>query len=361
MVRRHLINRFRRAILSAKGISLKYPILSTLAFLVPALATAQTVSLNTLEREFRDGLTGATMEGLSSRDGQEGVSPDKYSIQKVEKTGGDGWTFHVKLAFSGQETIVPVQLDVKWAGDTPVITVADKGYPGMGTYTARVLVYKGHYAGTWYGKNGGGKVWGAIFKKPAAAIAAKASSPLTAGRWVGEIFYAGGLRVPFSLDLQQTGDVVTGAFYNGDQRAESKAGTWNGEGLNLEFPQYGQRLQAKLDNGALRGTYGERKIEASAYCACSYEGEAGPDISGKWKIEGTDQTLEVMRNGEDTWATLGGAIHTGRHDGLQFALSHFDGVRASLMEVQVRKDGALDVTWKQPGQGQVTHRAVLVR
>ena len=123
----------------AKGICLKYPILSALVFL-PTLLAAQTVSLNPLEQDFKDSLSGAAMEGQSSRDGKEGASPDKYNIEKVEKTGGDNWTFHVKLSFNGQAMVVPIPLEVKWAGDTPVITVTDKGYPGMGTYTARVVV-----------------------------------------------------------------------------------------------------------------------------------------------------------------------------------------------------------------------------
>ena len=49
-------------------------------YLVPLL-----FALNPLEQEFKDTLTGATMEGQSSRDGKEGVSPDKYNIVKVEK------------------------------------------------------------------------------------------------------------------------------------------------------------------------------------------------------------------------------------------------------------------------------------
>lgn len=35
----------------------------------------------------------------------------------------------------------------------------------MGTYTARVVVYCGQYAGTWSGRNGGGKLFGRIVKK----------------------------------------------------------------------------------------------------------------------------------------------------------------------------------------------------
>ena len=101
----------------------------TILFATLAL-TAQTAALNGLEKEFKEALTGATLEGQSSRDGKEGVSPDKYNIEKIEKTSEGNWTFFVKVSFRGQEMTVPMPLEVKWAGDTPVITVNDKGYPG---------------------------------------------------------------------------------------------------------------------------------------------------------------------------------------------------------------------------------------
>ena len=312
-------------------------------YLVPLL-----LALNPLEQEFIDTLTGATMEGQSSRDGKEGVSPDKYNIVKVEKGNGDNWTFFVKIAFRGQEMTVPIPLEVKWAGDTPLIMVTDKGYPGMGTYTARVVVYKGHYAGTWSGKNGGGKVWGVVKQKPA--------DPVAAGKWVGVVTYAD-LKVPFAMDLQFNGATATGAFFNGDQRAASTAGKWVDDGLQLEFSQYGKKLETKLVDGQLKGKYGDYNIEAGPYCTCSYEGEAGPDIKGEWKIDGTGSKMVVTRKGEDTFATINDAVHSGRFDGLQFTLNHFDGERASVIEATVRKDKGLDLVFKQPGQGVRTYRA----
>ena len=105
------------------------------------------------------------LEGQSTRDGKPGVSDDKYDIEKVEKAAGDNWTFYIKVTMQGREMTLPLPIEVKWAGDTPVITLTDKSLPGMGTYTARVVVYKGHYAGTWGGGNGGGKVFGRIVKK----------------------------------------------------------------------------------------------------------------------------------------------------------------------------------------------------
>jgi hypothetical protein len=138
-------------------------------FLVASLAAvclfAQTVSLTTLEKEFQDSMAGVALEGQSTHDGKPAVAEDKYAIEKVVKTGDDQWTFFARVDFKGQTMTVRLPVQVKWAGDTPVITLTDQALPGMGTYTARVVVYRGQYAGTWSGKNGGGKVFGRIVKK----------------------------------------------------------------------------------------------------------------------------------------------------------------------------------------------------
>lgn len=125
----------------------------------------QAVELSPQEKEFQESMTNVVLEGHSTREGKEGVSPDRYNIVKIAKTGEDLWTFSVQTTYQGKEMTMPLPIEVKWAGDTPVITVTDKGFPGMGTYTARVVVYRGHYAGTWSGKDTGGKVFGKVVKK----------------------------------------------------------------------------------------------------------------------------------------------------------------------------------------------------
>jgi hypothetical protein len=129
------------------------------------ILAAQAQSLTQLEKEFQDSMTAVTLEGQSTRDGRDGVSPDKYSIEKVVKQSGDTWMFYAKVEMKGQTMTIPFPIQVKWAGDTPVITMTDQALPGMGSYTARVLVYRGQYAGTWSGRNGGGKVFGRIVKQ----------------------------------------------------------------------------------------------------------------------------------------------------------------------------------------------------
>ena len=57
-----------------------------------------------------------------------------------------------------------MKLPVKWAGDTPVISLTNKAIPGFGTFTARVMFYGDEYAGTWSGGSHGGLMWGKIVK-----------------------------------------------------------------------------------------------------------------------------------------------------------------------------------------------------
>ena len=135
-----------------------------LTWLGAVCLAAQTVSLTPLEKEFQDSLNNVTLQGQSTSDGTPGVSDDHYTLEKVVKTGDDRWSFYIRIERNGQAMTIPLPLQVKWAGDTPVITLTDQALPGMGTYTARVVVYRGHYAGTWSGRSGGGKVFGKIVK-----------------------------------------------------------------------------------------------------------------------------------------------------------------------------------------------------
>ena len=68
-------------------------------------------------------------------------------ITKVTKGTGDLFIFQARFG----KVNLPLPIPVKWAGDTPIITVTDMGIPGIGKYTARVMIYGDHYAGTWSG------------------------------------------------------------------------------------------------------------------------------------------------------------------------------------------------------------------
>ena len=116
-----------------------------------------------LEQKFQQMMSGVTLIGLSASLKDESIAgEEKYVIEKVSKLGGETWLFHVRIQYGSHDIPVPLPVTIKWAGDTPVITITNLTIPGLGTYTARVLLYEAQYAGTWSSKDHGGQVFGKI-------------------------------------------------------------------------------------------------------------------------------------------------------------------------------------------------------
>ena len=120
-----------------------------------------------LEKQFQETLTGATLVGhftMTGQDAGKGLKEERYTINSVKKTQGDKWVFSARVKYGDHDVSVPIPLEVKWAGDTPIITLTDLKIPLLGTYTARVIIYGGQYAGTWSGGDHGGHLFGKIVK-----------------------------------------------------------------------------------------------------------------------------------------------------------------------------------------------------
>jgi hypothetical protein len=114
-------------------------------------------------RNFAQSMSNVTLVGYSTRLNREGLSKEeRYQIDSVTHIAGDTWLFKSRLKYDGHDIPAPIPLTVKWAGDTPVITLTDMSIPGVGTYTARVVLYRDQYAGTWSGKSVGGQLFGKI-------------------------------------------------------------------------------------------------------------------------------------------------------------------------------------------------------
>lgn len=122
-----------------------------------------TSSQENLAKQFQEMMTGATLVGHSTLTNREGMSSEeRYSIDKVSRIGNETWLFHARMKLGSHEVSFPIPIVIKWAGDTPVITLTDMPIPGYGTYTARVILFRNQYAGTWSGKNYGGQLFGKI-------------------------------------------------------------------------------------------------------------------------------------------------------------------------------------------------------
>ena len=92
---------------------------------------------------------------------------DTYSIQSATRKGKEQWTINVLVEVLGRNVAVPIPVRLSWAGETPVVTLEKVSVPGLGSYSARVLLYENTYAGVWSANGRAGMLHGTI-QKPAA-------------------------------------------------------------------------------------------------------------------------------------------------------------------------------------------------
>ena len=123
-------------------------------------------SLSQLERRFTDQMKNAALVGRFTVVGREDrqASPDRYDISSVEKVGNDQWRFNARIRYGTVDATLPIVVTMRWAGDTPMITLTDFTIPRMGTFSARVFFYGDRYAGTWQHGAVGGHMFGRIEK-----------------------------------------------------------------------------------------------------------------------------------------------------------------------------------------------------
>ena len=131
--------------------------------------------------ELSQRLTGAALVGAFTmcsgtdeikaalENGQAGLQAERYEIvQLVKLPAGDHWVITARIKYGDHDLVVPVPLQIKWAGRTPVITLDEVSIPGLGTFGARVVLHGDRYAGTWSHDEKGGHMFGVI-ELPAAA------------------------------------------------------------------------------------------------------------------------------------------------------------------------------------------------
>lgn len=116
---------------------------------------------------FEKLLTQAKLVGRFTVLVQSGLAGKKeeYTIYSVKKMPqGDFWLFNARLKYGDTDMTLPLPLEVKWAGETPVITLTEMTIPGLGTFSARVVIHGGYYAGIWKHGKHSGQMFGEIQK-----------------------------------------------------------------------------------------------------------------------------------------------------------------------------------------------------
>ena len=120
----------------------------------------------TLFENFEKAMKGVRFSGFFTVDGSKNPpSEEVYEIQSVQKFGEqDLWIFTARIKYGQKDVTLPMPLPVKWVGDIPVITMDEMNIPGLGTFSAHVVIDGNKYAGTWSHGKVGGHLYGKITK-----------------------------------------------------------------------------------------------------------------------------------------------------------------------------------------------------
>lgn len=114
---------------------------------------------------FEKTMTKVKLVGNFTIDGKDNgdLRKEEYIVEKVKKTDeGDYWVITARIKYGEVDLAVPVPVEVKWAGKTPVITLDNITIPGLGTFSSRVVIDQGKYAGTWTHDEVGGHLFGKL-------------------------------------------------------------------------------------------------------------------------------------------------------------------------------------------------------
>lgn len=118
-----------------------------------------------LHAAFTEAMTNVKLVGVFTVDGaDEGrMQRDEYTISSVTKSPkGDVWIVSARMRYGDVDLTLPVPVEVKWAGTTPMIILDKVTIPGLGTFSSRVLIDGPRYAGTWQHDAVGGHMFGKI-------------------------------------------------------------------------------------------------------------------------------------------------------------------------------------------------------
>jgi hypothetical protein len=122
-----------------------------------------------LIKKLEEDLTNVKLIGQYTVIGRESrePKPEEYGISSAMKLpDGDMWLLKARMKYGNTDKTLPIPLEIKWAGDTPIITLTNLAIPGLGTFTSRVVLYENRYAGTWQHGTAGGHLYGRIEKVP---------------------------------------------------------------------------------------------------------------------------------------------------------------------------------------------------
>jgi thiol-disulfide isomerase/thioredoxin len=193
-----------------------------------------------------------------------------------------------------------------------------------------------------------------------------AQAPPPTGRWYATLEPVPGLEMPFGLKVGTTGGKLSGSLLNGAAESRFTSVSWDGDVLTLGMDHYDGKLVARLEGGALGGTF--TRATASGKFDLPFRAtraapvvpkvpKGAPSIAGDWGVEmgegeKSERLLGSFRQdgGQVTGTLLGstgdyGPMH-GTWDGTSLVLTVFDGVFIYRLDGALGDGGALRGTFR---------------
>jgi thiol-disulfide isomerase/thioredoxin len=207
----------------------------------------------------------------------------------------------------------------------------------------------------------------------ALVLPGNAQSPSVAGLWDATITFNGSA-IPFRLQIAGEGPSLRGWLFNGAEKEVAASASFKDGTLVLNFDSYAAKLEAKLQDGELVGTYGPMLKKTYPVTAHRHESApaaavSAPSINGLWEVavksskgelawrmivqqkSASNMEAAILRVDGDT-----GALTGGFKDG-KFVLSHFSGGRPALLIITPESDGTLAIDMTDlHGKSQLTAR-----
>ncbi|MBI5085761.1 MAG: TlpA family protein disulfide reductase [Acidobacteria bacterium] len=192
-------------------------------------------------------------------------------------------------------------------------------------------------------------------------LAAWGSGPR--GLW-DAVLAVDGREVAFRFELKGEGRSCRGAILDGERRIWSTSGVCEKGEVALRWSYFDSDLKATLRGGKLQGEYSRRTragVVKRGFAAAPFksavvdEGEKTADFGGAWRIQtDAERGARVMdgrfrQSGGEVTGTIqrvDGDFGTlsGRARGNKLRLSHFDGIRATLIEGAMTEKGTIEGT-----------------
>jgi hypothetical protein len=140
-------------------------LLMAFCVVAPASAEEPVVDKKKLYTQLEKQLTGAKFKGRFTVQGKENDTPkeEEYTISSAIKAEvGEMWLLNARIKYGEHDVSIPVPIEIQWAATTPVMVMDKITLPGLGTFSARVVIHGERYAGTWQHDKVGGHLFGTI-------------------------------------------------------------------------------------------------------------------------------------------------------------------------------------------------------